>query len=397
MPTTSDARYGSDRPDRGWERRSTTLRTSSGARSSGLLRSDRVRRGGAGLKASGEFPRSRFDNLTERARSLGAKGLVWGTVEDGGWKSPVAEFLSDAEMSGAIDALGAGAGDAFLIVADQAAVAAEVLGELRVAVADTGPEGNDLFWVVDFPMFEWNEDESRWDPLHHPFTSPTGDLENDPGTWRSRAYDVVWNGWELGGGSIRISHPDVQQKVFDALGIAEDEARERFGFLLEALRYGAPPHGGIAFGIDRWVALMAGHARSATRSPSPRPLAGWTRSRAPRRRSTSASCASWACASIAPLTLLAFAAALACAPAGLYVEPTPPGWEFGSREGRGPPRRTPTLANAGPTPGPAAASRGRSSVTFRSSEHRRPPGGPARPRSSHGRAARGRVRRRRLR
>ena len=254
-------RYGSDRPDRrlGTEIHDLTdvFRGSEFKVFSGAIESGGVVRG---LKASGEFPRSRFDNLTEQARSLGAKGLVWGTVEDGGWKSPVAKFLSDAEMSGAIDALGAGAGDAFLIVADQAAVAAKVLGELRVAVADTGPEGNDLFWVVDFPMFGWNEDESRWDPLHHPFTSPTGDLEGDPGTWRSRAYDVVWNGWELGGGSIRISHPDVQQKVFDALDIAEDEARERFGFLLEALRYGAPPHGGIAFGIDRWVALMAGHS-----------------------------------------------------------------------------------------------------------------------------------------
>ena len=106
-------------------------------------------------------------------------------------------------------------------------------------------------------MFERNEDEGRWDPLHHPFTSPTGDLDGDPGAWRSRAYDVVWNGWELGGGSIRINRPDVQQKVFTALGIGEEEAAERFGFLLEALRYGAPPHGGIAFGIDRWVALMA--------------------------------------------------------------------------------------------------------------------------------------------
>src|SRR5581483_4550926 len=116
----------------------------------------------------------------------------------------------------------------------------------------------DIFWVVDFPMFEWNEDESRWDPLHHPFTSPSGDLEADPGEWRSRAYDVVMDGWELGGGSIRISDPAVQRRVFEALGIGADEAQERFGFLLEAFRYGAPPHGGIAFGMDRMVALLAG-------------------------------------------------------------------------------------------------------------------------------------------
>ncbi len=133
-----------------------------------------------------------------------------------------------------------------------------MLGSLRVEVSDVEPEGHDLFWVTDFPMFGWNEGESRWDPMHHPFTSPTGDLEADPGTWRSRAYDVVLDGWELGGGSIRINRPDVQQKVFDALGIGPEEAQERFGFLLEAFRYGAPPHGGIAFGIDRIVALLAG-------------------------------------------------------------------------------------------------------------------------------------------
>jgi aspartyl-tRNA synthetase len=252
-------RYGSDRPDRrlGLEIRELTdvFRGSEFKVFSGAIEAGGVVRG---LKARGEFPRSRFDQLTEQAQGLGAKGLVWGVVENGGWRSPVAKFLSDAEMSGAVEALGAAEGDALFVVADQADVAAKVLGDLRVAVADGRPEGDDVFWVTDFPMFERNEDEGRWDPLHHPFTSPTGDLDADPGTWRSRAYDVVWNGWELGGGSIRINRPDVQQKVFGALGIAEDEARERFGFLLEALRYGAPPHGGIAFGIDRWVALMAG-------------------------------------------------------------------------------------------------------------------------------------------
>ena len=148
-------------------------------------------------------------------------------------------------------------------------MAARVLGALRPEVAEGEPEGHDVFWVVDFPMFEWNEEEGRWDALHHPFTSPTGDLDGDPGTWRSRAYDVVFDGWELGGGSIRISDPEVQQKVFGTLGIGPDEAQERFGFLLEALTYGAPPHGGVAFGIDRMVALLAGRRLDPRRDRLP--------------------------------------------------------------------------------------------------------------------------------
>jgi aspartyl-tRNA synthetase len=248
-------RYGTDRPDRrlGVEIvdvtdifRSSEFKVFSGAP---VIRA---------LKATGEFPRSRFDTLTERAQALGAKGLAWAAVkEDGSWRSPIAKFLSGDEIARANDALKAGPGDAVLIVADTAEVAARVLGALRSEVGQE-PEGHDIFWVVDFPAFEWDEEEKRWDPLHHPFTSPTGDLDADPGTWRSRAYDVVFDGWELGGGSIRISDPAVQQKVFDVIGIGPEEAKKRFGFLLEALTYGAPPHGGIAFGIDRIVALLAG-------------------------------------------------------------------------------------------------------------------------------------------
>jgi aspartyl-tRNA synthetase len=211
-----------------------------------------------GLKAVGtDLTRKRFDELTEQAKQLGAKGLVWAVVEGEGWRSPIAKFLSADEMNAVTQQLGATEGEAILIVADTAGIAARVLGQLRLELAQPA-EGHDLFWVVDFPMFEWNEDESRWDALHHPFTSPTGDLDGDPGAWRSRAYDVVWNGWEIGGGSIRINRPDVQQKVFTALGIGEADAQERFGFLLDALKYGAPPHGGIAFGIDRIVAMLSG-------------------------------------------------------------------------------------------------------------------------------------------
>ena len=252
-------RYGSDRPDRrlGCEIHdlSDIFRGSEFKVFAGAIAGGGVVRG---LKAGGEWPRSRFDSLTEQAQSLGAKGLAWAVVEDGGWRSPIAKFLSEEETRAATAELGAREGEAVLIVADTPEVAARVLGALRPQVADTQPSGHDVFWVVDFPMFERNEDEGRWDPLHHPFTSPTGDLEADPGSWRSRAYDVVFDGWELGGGSIRINTPEVQQKVFDALGIGPEEARERFGFLLDALTYGAPPHGGVAFGIDRWVALLAG-------------------------------------------------------------------------------------------------------------------------------------------
>ena len=135
------------------------------------------------------------------------------------------------------------------------------LGELRLELArrfDLVPAGrHDLVWVMDFPMFEWNEEEGRWDALHHPFTAPVGSFD-DPGALRSRGYDLVLDGSEIGGGSIRINRPEVQQQVFNALGISEEEAEARFGFLLEALRYGAPPHGGIALGIDRIAALLGG-------------------------------------------------------------------------------------------------------------------------------------------
>ena len=252
-------RYGSDRPDRriGCEihELSEVFRRSEFNVFSGAIGAGGVVRG---LKTGGEWPRSRFDSLTEQAQSLGAKGLAWAVVEDGGWRSPIAKFLSEEEIAAANAELGAQEGEAVLIVADTPELAARVLGALRPRVADTNPTGHDVFWVVDFPMFERSEEEGRWDPLHHPFTAPTGDLDADPGSWHSRAYDVVFDGWELGGGSIRINTPEVQQRVFDALGIGPQEARERFGFLLDALTYGAPPHGGVAFGIDRWVALLAG-------------------------------------------------------------------------------------------------------------------------------------------
>jgi aspartyl-tRNA synthetase len=210
-----------------------------------------------------ELSRAELDGLIEEAKELGAKGLVWAYREGDGWRSPVAKFLSAEELSALNDRLGAEEGDLLLVVADTAPVAAATLGGLRSRLAarwDLIPEGsNEITWIVDWPLMEWDEEEGRWDPLHHPFTSPAGDFDpENPGEARALAYDMVWNGVELGGGSIRINRPDVQSQVFEALGIASDEAEERFGFLLEALRYGAPPHGGIAYGLDRIVAQLHG-------------------------------------------------------------------------------------------------------------------------------------------
>ena len=209
-----------------------------------------------------ELPRSDLDALVEQAQRLGAKGLVWAFVqEDGGWRSPVAKFLTPQETEALNARLAAGPGDLLLVVADSARVAAGVLGQLRLALAerfDLVPDGaHELLWVVDFPMFDWNEAEARWDPLHHPFTQPVGPLD-DPGALRSRAYDLVLDGFEIGGGSIRSHSLDVQRKVFDLIGISPEDADARFGFLLDALRYGAPPHGGIAMGFDRIVSILAG-------------------------------------------------------------------------------------------------------------------------------------------
>jgi len=251
-------RYGSDRPDRRLGVEIVDITEIFRASELNIFRDAPVVRA---LKARGEFPRSRFDSLTEKAQALGAKGLAWAVVEEGGaWRSPIAKRLTEEEVARANDALNAHEGDAILIVADTPDVAARVLGGLRPEVAEGEPEGHEVFWVVDFPAFEWNDDEGRWDAVHHPFTSPAGDLSGDPGTWRARAYDVVFDGWEIGGGSIRNSDPAMQKRIFELLGIGPEEAQARFGFLLEALTYGAPPHGGVAFGIDRVVALLAGAA-----------------------------------------------------------------------------------------------------------------------------------------
>jgi aspartyl-tRNA synthetase len=210
-----------------------------------------------------ELPRSELDGLISRAQELGAKGLVWAFREGDGWRSPTAKFLSEEELNGLNERLGAEEGDLLLLVADERPVTDAVLGQLRLDLAerfDLIPDGEDrLVWIVDWPLMEWNAGEGRWDALHHPFTAPAGEFDpDDPGAARALAYDVVWNGQELGGGSIRINRADVQESVFAALGIDAEQARARFGFLLEALRFGAPPHGGIAYGVDRIVQRLCG-------------------------------------------------------------------------------------------------------------------------------------------
>ena len=210
-----------------------------------------------------ELPRSELDGLISRAQELGAKGLVWAFREGDGWRSPTAKFLSEEELAELNRRFDAEEGDLLLLVADRVPVANAVLGQLRLELAerfDLIDEGVDrLVWIVDWPLMEWNEEAKRWESLHHPFTAPSGDFDPDnPGAARAHAYDVVWNGQELGGGSVRIHDAEMQKAVFAALGIDEEAAQERFGFLLEAFRYGAPPHGGIAYGIDRIVQRIFG-------------------------------------------------------------------------------------------------------------------------------------------
>jgi aspartyl-tRNA synthetase len=267
------SRYGSDRPDTRFGLELCDLGGALGATEfkvfAGALASGGVVRGiNAGAR---ELPRSELDALTELARQYGAKGLVWAFVEGAdAWRSPIAKFLSAPEIAAVNERLGAGPGDVLFIVADSGTVAAAVLGALRLELARRFalvPEGvHDVRWIVRFPMFAYQPEDERWDAEHHPFTAPAtaagetataADLD-DPAALLSRSYDLVLDGNEIGGGSIRNHRLDVQRRVFELIGIDEAEAEARFGFLLDALRFGAPPHGGIAMGVDRIVALLAG-------------------------------------------------------------------------------------------------------------------------------------------
>ncbi|MBA3015112.1 MAG: aspartate--tRNA ligase [Proteobacteria bacterium] len=218
-------------------------------------------------KGCSELSRKNIDDLTEFVAQYGAKGLAWVKIKpDGEWQSPIAKFFTEAERQAMVDALAATPGDLLFFVADTPSVVHQALSELRLQLGrmlkliDT--KAFNFLWVTDFPLLEYDADEKRFTAVHHPFTAPNEEdydkLESNPGRVRSRAYDLVLNGTEIGGGSLRIHQQHVQSRVFSALGINPEEANDKFGFLLQALEMGAPPHGGMAFGLDRLMMILTG-------------------------------------------------------------------------------------------------------------------------------------------
>ncbi|MBI3753436.1 MAG: aspartate--tRNA ligase [Deltaproteobacteria bacterium] len=267
--TEAVGRYGLDNPDTrfGLELKDiTALVKDSGFK----VFADAVKKGGLvkALNAAGcaEFSRKELDELTSVANSYGAKGLAWVKITTEGWQSPIAKFLADTEKDGINKALDAKAGDLLLFVADIPKTANTALGRVRLDLAkglNLIPKDTfNLVWITDFPLLEYDEEEKRFVAVHHPFTSPLDEdiekLDAAPLLVMAKAYDLVLNGTEIGGGSIRIHRQDIQSMIFKKLGIGEEEARQKFGFLLDALSFGAPPHGGIAFGLDRLISILCG-------------------------------------------------------------------------------------------------------------------------------------------
>jgi len=258
--------YGTDRPDLRYDM--TIVDVGEIVRQSdfNVFKTAKQVRGINAKKGMDTFSRRDLDALTDYAKGFGSKGLAWFRVETSGFSSPIAKFFSKDIQRQIAAKMNAEPGDILMFIADEPAVVAQTLGNLRVHAAnEMGLADKSHFafcWVIDFPCFEWDTDEKRYVACHHPFTSPMLEdmdkLESDTASVRARAYDIILNGVELGGGSVRIHTPDVQQRVFNLLGIDERAARVKFGFLLDALRFGAPPHAGIALGLDRFVMLMLG-------------------------------------------------------------------------------------------------------------------------------------------
>ena len=222
---------------------------------------------GINAEGQGAMPRKKIDALVEYAKESGAKGLAYLAIQaDGSFKSSFAKFMSEDELKALCDALGGKPGDLLLFAADKKSVVRDVLGNLRLELGrQLGLMKKDDFqflWVTEFPLLEWSEEENRFKAMHHPFTMPMEEdwdkIDSDPGAVRAKAYDIVLNGTEIGGGSVRIHQSDIQSKMFEVLGLSKEVAQQRFGFLLDAFKYGVPPHAGLAYGLDRVVMLMVG-------------------------------------------------------------------------------------------------------------------------------------------
>jgi aspartyl-tRNA synthetase len=262
------AKYGADKPDLRFGLEIQDFGPMFAASPFGIFR-EAVEHGGTVrgfvIPKAARFSRRELDELAEQAKQAGAAGLVWARFTTDGVQSS-AKAIGEDGIRAVLNASGASADDLLVLASGAGDAISKVLGQLRLVVAKKQNlvPGNrwELLWVTDFPLFDWNADERRWDSVNHPFTAPREEdlpmLESDPGKVLAKAYDVILNGWELGGGSIRIHDRETQAKVFRLLGLSDDEARERFGFFLEALEYGTPPHGGLALGLDRICALLAG-------------------------------------------------------------------------------------------------------------------------------------------